>query len=33
VIAVFLVVLGLGMALGVQRLGGRDKSASQLEGL
>ncbi len=33
VIAVFLVVLGLGMALGVQRLGGRDKTASQLEGL
>ena len=33
VIAVFLVVLGLGIALGVQRLGGRDKTASQLEGL
>jgi len=33
VIAVFLVVLGLGMALGVQRLGGRDKTASQLEGM
>ena len=33
VIAVFLVVLGLGIALGVQRLGGRDKTASQLEGM
>ena len=33
VIAVFLVVLGLGIALGVQRLGGSDKTASQLEGL
>jgi len=33
VIAAFLVVLGLGMALGVQRLGGRDKTASQLEGM
>lgn len=33
VIAVFLVVLGLGMALAVQRLGGRDQTASQLEGL
>lgn len=32
VIAVFLVVLGLGLALGVQRLGGRDRTASQLEG-
>ena len=32
VIAVFLVVLGLGLALGIQRLGGRDKTASQLEG-
>lgn len=31
-IAVLLVVLGLGVALGVQRLGGRDKTASQLEG-
>jgi raffinose/stachyose/melibiose transport system permease protein len=33
VLAVFLVVLGLGMALGVQRLGGKDKAASQLEGM
>ncbi len=33
VLAVFLVVLGLGMALGVQRLGGKDKTASQLEGM
>jgi len=33
VIAVFLVVLGLGIALGVQRLGGRDKTASQMEGM
>ena len=33
VIAVFLVVLGLGIALGVQGLGGRDKTASQLEGM
>lgn len=32
VIAVILVVLGLGLALGVQRLGGKDKTASQLEG-
>lgn len=32
VIAVFLVILGLGLALGIQRLGGRDKTASQLEG-
>lgn len=31
-IAVLLVVLGLTVALGVQRLGGRDKTASQLEG-
>jgi len=33
VLAVFLVVLGLAMALGVQRLGGKDKAASQLEGM
>ena len=33
VLAVFLVVIGLGLALGVQRLGGRDKTASQLEGM
>jgi raffinose/stachyose/melibiose transport system permease protein len=33
VIAVFLVVIGLTMALAVQRLGGRDKTASQLEGM
>ena len=33
VIAVILVVVGLALALAVQRLGGRDKSASQLEGL
>jgi len=33
VIAAFLVVLGLGIALGVQRLGGRDKTASQMEGM
>ncbi|WP_454228907.1 carbohydrate ABC transporter permease [Propioniciclava flava] len=32
VIAVILGVLGLGLALGVQRLGGKDKTASQLEG-
>ena len=32
VIAVILVVLGLGLALGVQRLGGKDRTASQLEG-
>jgi raffinose/stachyose/melibiose transport system permease protein len=33
VLAVFLVVIGLTLALGVQRLGGRDKTASQLEGM
>lgn len=33
VIAVILVFVGLGLALLVQRLGGRDRSASQLEGL
>ena len=33
VIAVVLVLVGLGMALLLQRLGGRDSSASQLEGL
>jgi raffinose/stachyose/melibiose transport system permease protein len=27
-----LVVIGLGLALGVQRLGGKDASASQMEG-
>ncbi len=32
-IAVFLVVLGLGLAIGIQRLGGRDRTASQLEGM
>lgn len=32
VIAVFLVVIGLLLALGIQRLGGSDKTASQLEG-
>ena len=32
VLAVFLVVIGLGMALGVQRLGGKDATSSQLEG-
>lgn len=31
-LAVILVVLGLGLALGVQRLGGKDASASQTEG-
>ncbi|MEE1618688.1 carbohydrate ABC transporter permease [Brachybacterium sp. J153] len=31
-LAVMLVVIGLGLALGVQRLGGRDTSASQMEG-
>lgn len=31
-LAVMLVVMGLGLALGVQRLGGRDASASQTEG-
>lgn len=31
-LAVFLVVIGLGMALGVQRLGGSDATSSQLEG-
>lgn len=31
-LAVMLVVLGLGLALGVQRLGGRDSAASQMEG-
>ena len=31
-LAVILVVLGLGLALGVQRLGGKDASASQMEG-
>ncbi|MGY5765096.1 carbohydrate ABC transporter permease [Brachybacterium sp. DNPG3] len=31
-LAVILVVLGLGLALGVQALGGRDAKASQLEG-
>lgn len=31
-LAVMLVVIGLGLALGVQRLGGRDASASQMEG-
>ncbi len=33
VIAVFLVAIGLSLALGIQRLGGRDKTASQLEGM
>lgn len=33
VIAVFLVVIGLTLALGIQRLGGKDKTASQLEGM
>lgn len=33
VLAVFLVVIGLTLALGVQRLGGSDKTASQLEGM
>lgn len=33
VIAVILVFVGLALALGVQRLGGRDRGASQLEGL
>lgn len=32
-IAVFLVVIGLTLALGIQRLGGKDKTASQLEGI
>lgn len=32
VLAVLLVVMGLGLALGVQRLGGKDASASQMEG-
>jgi raffinose/stachyose/melibiose transport system permease protein len=32
VLAVILVILGLGLALGVQRLGGTDQSASQAEG-
>ncbi len=32
VLAVFLVIIGLSMALGVQRLGGKDSTASQLEG-
>ena len=32
VIAVILVLLGLGLALFLQRLGGTDKSASQLDG-
>ena len=31
-LAVMLVVLGLGLALGVQRLGGKDSAASQMEG-
>jgi raffinose/stachyose/melibiose transport system permease protein len=31
-LAVMLVVIGLGLALGVQRLGGKDASASQMEG-
>ena len=31
-LAVTLVVIGLGLALGVQRLGGKDASASQMEG-
>lgn len=31
-LAVMLVVIGLGLALGVQRLGGRDAAASQMEG-
>jgi raffinose/stachyose/melibiose transport system permease protein len=33
VIAVFLVGLGLLLTLGIQRLGGRDRSASQMEGM
>ena len=33
VIGVFLVALGLILTLGIQRLGGRDRSASQMEGL
>ena len=33
VIGVFLVVLGLLLTLGIQRLGGRDRSASQMEGM
>jgi len=33
VIAVILVFVGLALALGVQRIGGRDSSASQQEGL
>jgi raffinose/stachyose/melibiose transport system permease protein len=32
-IAMILVLLGLGLALLLQRLGGRDRSASQLEGM
>jgi raffinose/stachyose/melibiose transport system permease protein len=31
-LAVLLVIMGLGLALGVQRLGGTDQSASQAEG-
>ena len=33
VIGVFLVALGLILTLGIQRLGGRDRSASQMEGM
>ena len=33
VTAVILVVLGLGIALWLQRLGGKDKNGSQLEGM
>jgi raffinose/stachyose/melibiose transport system permease protein len=33
VIAVFLVALGLLLTLGIQRLGGKDRSASQMEGM
>nr|WP_239579783.1 sugar ABC transporter permease [Microlunatus panaciterrae] len=33
VIAVILVFVGLALALGIQRIGGRDRAASQLEGL
>ena len=33
VIGVFLVALGLVLTLGIQRLGGRDRSASQMEGM
>jgi raffinose/stachyose/melibiose transport system permease protein len=32
-IGVFLVALGLLLTLGIQRLGGRDRGASQMEGM